>query len=212
MNPRVWDEVGLELRDVHVQCAIEAQGGGQRRDDLRQQSVQVGVRGPLNVKIAAADVIEGLVVVHDRDVGVLQQGVHAEDRVVGLHNRGGDLRARPDGEGELRLLAVVHGQALQHQAAQSRARTTSAGVVDHEPLQARAVVGQLADPVQDQVHDLLAYRVMAARKVVGRVLFSRDELLGMEELAVRARANLIDYRRLQVHEDAPRHVLAGARL
>ena len=40
--------------------------------------------------------------------------------------------------------------------------------------------------------------VVAARVVVGRVLLARDDLLGVEELAVRARADLVADRRLEV--------------
>jgi hypothetical protein len=85
--------------------------------------------------------------------------------------------------------------------------------VEHEEaLQARAVVGQLADAVEHQVHQLLADGVVAARVVVGRVLLARDDLLGVVQLAVRARAHLIAHRRLQVHVHRARHVLARARL
>merc|ERR1719460_1789635 len=59
---------------------------------------------------------------------------------------------------------------------------------------------------------LLADRVVAARIVVGRVLLARDQLLRVVELAVGARADLIDDRRLEVDEDRARHVLARARL
>ena len=68
----------LELRDVHVQGSIEAKGRRQGGDDLGDQAVQVGVGGSLDVQVAAADVIERLVVVHDGHVRVLQQGVNAE--------------------------------------------------------------------------------------------------------------------------------------
>merc|ERR1711938_234390 len=48
--------------------------------------------------------------------------------------------------------------------------------------------------------------------VVGRVLLARDDLLGVEELAVRARADLVADRRLEVDVDRARDVLAGTRL
>lgn len=53
---------------------------------------------------------------------------------------------------------------------------------------------------------------MAARIVVGRILLSTDQQLGVEELAVLARPNLVDGRRIQVDEYRPRHVLAAAGL
>ena len=53
---------------------------------------------------------------------------------------------------------------------------------------------------------------MATGEVVGGILLAGDQLLRMEQLTVRTRADLIDHRRLQVDEDTSRHVLAGARL
>ena len=43
-----------------------------------------------------------------------------------------------------------------------------------------ALVSQLPDPIEDQVHELLADGVMTAGVVVRRVFLSRDQLLGME--------------------------------
>ena len=62
---------------------------------------------------------------------------------------------------------------------------------DEESLQPGALVGQLANAVQNQVDNLLADRVVAARVVVGRILFAGDQLLRVEQLAVRAGADLI---------------------
>ena len=86
----------------------------------------------------------------------LEERVHAEHGVVRLNARRGDLRARPHGERDLRLLAVVHREALQEQAAETRARAATASVEHHEALEARAVVSELAEAVQHQIHDLLA--------------------------------------------------------
>ena len=49
---------------------------------------------------------------------------------------------------------------------------------------------------------------MATGKVVSRILLPGDELLWMEELAVRASAHLIDDSGLKVNKDGPRHMLA----
>jgi hypothetical protein len=73
----VWHQVGLELGDINVQGTIESQGSGQRRDDLGDQSVQVGVRRTFNVQVSAADIVQGFIIVHDRDVGVFQERVNA---------------------------------------------------------------------------------------------------------------------------------------
>ena len=62
---------------------------------------------------------------------------------------------------------------------------------DEEPLETRALVGQLADAVQHEVHDFLPDRVVPTCVVVRSILLAGDQLLRMEQLAVGARANLV---------------------
>ena len=109
VDARVRHEVGLELGDVHVERAVEAERRGERRDDLPDETVEVGVRGALDIEGAAADVVDRLVVEHDRDVGVLEERVRGQHGVVGLNHRGGHPGGGVDGEPELGLLAVIHG-------------------------------------------------------------------------------------------------------
>jgi len=114
----------------------------------------------------------------------------------------------PHREAQLGLPTIVYGEALKQQAAEARAGATANRVVDEEALQPRAVVRQLPDAVQAQIHNLLPDRVVPARKVVRGVLLTGDELLGMEELTVGARADLVNQGWLQVDEDTPGNVLA----
>lgn len=51
---------------------------------------------------------------------------------------------------------------------------------------------------------------MAAGKVVGGVLFAADELLGVEQLAVGPRPDLVDHGRLEIDEHGTGHMLSGA--
>lgn len=50
---------------------------------------------------------------------------------------------------------------------------------------------------------------MASRIVIGRILLAADQQLGVEELSVVARANLVDRAGIKVDEDGARHVLAA---
>jgi pheromone shutdown protein TraB len=56
VDARVRHQVGLELGQVDVQRAVEAERRGERRDDLADQTVQVGVRRALDVEVATAQV------------------------------------------------------------------------------------------------------------------------------------------------------------
>merc|ERR1719498_2171103 len=101
----------------------------------------------------------------------------AQDSVVWLHYSSGHLWASPDSEGKLALLAIVDRQSLQHEAAQTRASTTANSVEDHEALEASAVVGELADAVQNQINNLFSDGVVAAGKVVSGILLTSNQLL-----------------------------------
>ena len=92
---------------------------------LSDQSVQVLVVRSLDAEVAAADVVDGLVVDHEGAVGVLKGSVGSKDGVVGLDDRGGDLGSRVDTELELALLAVVDGQALHEESTETRTGTTT---------------------------------------------------------------------------------------
>ena len=67
----------------------------------------------------------------------------------------GNLRASPDSETQLGLLAIVDRETLQHEASKTTASTTTDSIVDHESLQASAVIGKLADAVEHQINNLL---------------------------------------------------------
>ena len=71
VNSWVWHQVGLELGNINVQGTIESKGGGQTGDDLGDQTVQVGVGWALDVQGSTADVVDGFVVKHDGNIGVL---------------------------------------------------------------------------------------------------------------------------------------------
>ena len=105
MNPWVGNQVCLELRQVNVERSVEPQRGGDRGDNLPDQPVQIRVRRPLDIQVASADVVDGLVVHHECTVGVLESGVGGEDGVVGLNHCSRHLGCRVDGKLQLRLLA-----------------------------------------------------------------------------------------------------------
>jgi len=75
MDSGVGHQVGLELSDIDVEGTVESEGGSQGGDDLSDESVQVGVGGSLDIEVSSADVINGFVVDHNSNIGVLEEGV-----------------------------------------------------------------------------------------------------------------------------------------
>jgi len=82
----VRHQVGLELSHIDVEGAVEPKRGSEGRDDLGDESVQVGVGRSLDVQVSSADVVDSLVVKHDGNISMFQKGVGGEDGVVRFNN------------------------------------------------------------------------------------------------------------------------------
>jgi len=94
VDPRVGHQVGLELGQVNIEGTVKAEGGSDGGHNLSDQPVEVGIGGPLDIQVSAADVIDGLIVNHERAIGVLQSGVGRQNRIVRFDNGRGNLTKR----------------------------------------------------------------------------------------------------------------------
>jgi hypothetical protein len=133
---------------------------------LSNNAVQVLVVGALKTEVSSADVIDSLVVDHERTVRVLKGGVGGKDGVVWLNNGGSSLRCGVNTELQLDLLAEVDGQTLHEKGTETRSSSTTEGVEDEETLETGAVIGNTANLVQDLVDQFLANSVVATGIVV----------------------------------------------
>ena len=212
MDTGVRDEVGLELSHINVKGTIESEGGSEGGDNLRDESVEVGVGGSLNIEVSSADIVDGLVVEHDGDIGVLEKGVSGQDGVVWLNNGGGDLRGWVDGETELGLLSVIDGKSLEEEGTKTGTGTTTDGVEDKESLETSALIGELSDSVEAEINNLLTDGVVTTGEVVSGIFLTGDELLWVEKLSVGASSDLIDDGGLEIEEDSAGDVLASTSL
>ena len=155
MDSWIWDQVGLEFSDIDVKGTIESEGGSEGGDNLSDESVQVGVGWSLDIKVSSADIIDGLVIEDNGDIGVLKKRVSGENGVVWLNNGGGDLWGWVDGETELGFLTVVDGKSLEEERSETRSSTSAGGMEYEETLKSSTVVRQLTDPVEDEVNNFL---------------------------------------------------------
>ncbi len=210
MDTRIGDQVGLEFSQVDVQSTIKTERGSDGRNDLTNQSVQVGVGRAFNVQVAATDVIDSLVVDHESAVGMFKGGMGSQDGVVWLYNGSGDLGGRVDGKFQFRFLAVVNRKTFHQQRGESGTSTSTERVEDEKSLKASALIGQLADAIQHKVDDFLANGVVTTSVVVGGVFLTGDQLLRVKQRAVGASTDLIDDGGFQVDKDSTGNMLARA--
>merc|ERR1719272_591279 len=168
-------------------------------------SVISTLRAPSNLREAVREEITWA-------TGVLKEGVSGEDGVVRLNDGGGDLGGGVDGESELGFLTVIDGESLEEERSETGSGTSTDGVEDEETLETSALIGELADSVEAEIDDLTSDGVMSSGEVVGGVLLSGDELLGVEQLSVGSGTDLIDDGGLEIEEDGSGDVLAGTSL
>lgn len=125
VDTRVGDQVSLELVEIDVQGAVEAEGGGDGADDLSNEAVKVAIRGSGNAEVTTANIVDSLIVDEESAVRVLNSAVSRENGVVRLDDGGGDGGSRVDGEFQLRLLTVLGSKALQEQSTETRTSTAT---------------------------------------------------------------------------------------
>jgi len=172
MDSWVWHQVGLELSNINVQSTIESEGGSEGGDDLSDESVQVGVGWSLDIEVSSADIVNGLVIKDNGNIGVLQKGVSGEHGVVWLDNGSGDLWGWVDGETELGFLTVINGKSLEEKGSESGTGSSTDGVEDEETLETSALIGKLSDSIEAEIDDFLTNGVMSSGEVVGSIFFS----------------------------------------
>jgi len=172
MDSWVWHQVGLELSDIDVEGTVKSQRGSQRGDNLSNESIQVGVGWSLNVQVSSADIVNGLVIKDDGDIGMLEKRVSGEDGVVWLNNGGGDLWGWVDSETELGFLTVINGKSLEEKGSKTGTGSSTDGVEDEETLETSALIGKLSDSVEAEINDFLTNGVMSSSEVVSSIFFS----------------------------------------
>ena len=85
---------------------------------------------------------------------MLQQRVRGQHGVVRLDDGRRDLRRRVDREAELGLLAVVDGESLEEEGAESGSSASTDSVEDDEALETSALISELSDSVEAEIDDL----------------------------------------------------------
>ena len=212
MDSWIWHQVSLEFGDINVKGTIESEGSGKGGDNLGNESVQVGVGWSLDIEVSSADIINGFVIDHDGNIGVLEEGVSGEDGVVWLNNGGGDLWGWIDGESELGFFTVIDGKSLEEERSETGTGSSTDGVEDEETLETSALIGKLSDSVEAEINDFLTNGVMSSGEVVGSIFFTGDELLWVEQLSVGSGSDLIDNGWFEIEEDGSWDVFTSTSL
>ena len=107
---------------------------------MTNQTIEIDVRWPLDVQIATADIIDGLIVYHEGAVRVFQGGVSGKNGVVWFHYSCSNLRCWVDGEFQFGFLSIVNRQTLHEQRRETRASSATKRMEDEKTLESCALV------------------------------------------------------------------------
>ena len=81
-----------------------------------------------------------------------------------------------------------------------------------ETLETSTGVSELANTIKNEINNLLSGRVVTTGVVVGSILLSVDNLLGMVEVLEGTGANLVTHSGLEIDIDGAGRVVSGRRL
>ena len=211
---KTWegDHVDGELAQITVELPREAQAGSDARHDCGDEMVEVAVRWVVELEGAHADVVERLVVNAEGLIGVLDELVDGESRIVRLNDGIRHLWRWDDGEGGHHAV----GELLADLADEKRSHTgTSAPaerVGDLKALEAVAALGLAADDIEDLVDELGTFGVVALGPVVAGTGLTEDEVVRAEELTEWAGTDSVHGAWLQVDEHGAWDILVAGSL
>ena len=75
VNSRIGDEIDLKFVHVDVEGSFKTERGGERRDNLGNETIEVFVGGFFHPKLVFANVIDGFIIEHKGHIGVFQEGM-----------------------------------------------------------------------------------------------------------------------------------------
>ncbi len=212
VDPRIWNQVVLELIEVYIEGTLESQRGCDRGHNLGNDPVEVGVCWPVHLEVSLAQLIDGLIVHQEGHVSELQAGVGGQDGIVGFDDGWGHLSSWIDDKLQLGLFGKVRHEAVHQQGCESRPSATSKSMEHNEALKynearvwkilsltlhvylkASALFSHGSDLVHCHSDLLLANGIVSSGIVVGSILLARDEGAGMEQVLVGAGLDLVNH-------------------
>lgn len=117
-------------------CLTVPQGSCDGRYHLRNKSVEVAITWTLDIKIPVANIVDGLIVNHERAVRVFDGEMCGQDGIVGFHHCCADPWSRVNCKLKLGFFPIVEGQPFHEQGREARSSATSKGVENEKSLKA----------------------------------------------------------------------------
>mmetsp|Transcript_23416 Transcript_23416/g.48171 ORF Transcript_23416/g.48171 Transcript_23416/m.48171 type:complete len:309 (+) Transcript_23416:590-1516(+) len=211
---QAWErhQVHSDLAQVAVQLSREAQAACDSTHGRRDQMVQVAVGWRRQLQRSEANVVERFVVQQEGLIGVLHELVKAQDGIVRLHHRVGDLGRRDHREGLHDAVGILFSHLGDEQSAHASAGAATERVAELKALEAVAAFRLLSHNVEHRVNEFCALSVVTLGPVVAGSCLSKDEVVGTEELTKRPGSDGVHGSWLKIHQDRAGNVASAGSL
>lgn len=194
-------QVDIELTEVGVELAWEAEAAGDTRHNQGDEVVQVTEGGAGELEGTEAYIIKGLVINAEDLISRLDQLVDGEGTVVGFNDSIGNLGRGDDGESGQDTVWILFTELGEHQGTHTGTGTTTEGVAELEALEAITGLSFFADGVENGIDEFSAFGIITLGPVVTSSGLTEDKVVGTEELAEWAGTDRIHGTGLEIDED-----------
>jgi len=196
-----WDKVDCEFSEVGVQLTRESEAARDAGHGSGDEVVKVAVRWGGELQSSEADIIQSFVV-NDHDfVGVFDELMDGESRIIWLNDGVGDLWRGEDGECAHHAVWVFLTDLGDQERSHTRPGSATKGVGDLESLKAVTALSLLTHDIKDRVNQFRALSVVAFGPVVSCSGLAEDEVVWSEKLSEWSSSDGVHGSWLEVHED-----------
>lgn len=145
----------------------------QRKATHMIEMLELGMR---DLHVSLTDIVQRLIVDREREIGVLNELVDGEHRVVRLDDSLRDLGRREDGVRRHHPIGELFPELRQQQTAQPSSRSASKRLEKLEPLKRVAALGLLADNLENRVDELCTFGIVYIASSVLCSMFPFDDV------------------------------------
>lgn len=183
VEARERDQVHVHLAKIAVQLTRETETSGDTRHNLRHQVVEVIITGLADLQRVLADVVKSIVIEANNTVGVFNQLVNRQGRIVRLNNGSRDLGRGHDGEGGEHAIRIFLTELGKKESSHTGTSTTTERVGQLESLELLASLSLTTDDFENRVDQLSTLSEVALGPGVTGTILTENKVVGTEHLA-----------------------------
>merc|ERR1719272_822913 len=206
VQARERDEVDCNLAEIAVQLTWKAEAACHAAHGCADEVVQVSVCGCCQLQCAKADVVKRFVVKQEALIGVCDELVEGQDRVVWLDDSVRNLWRWDHGECLHDTIWVLFADLGDEESAHACTGAATEGMAQLEALETVTSFSLLANDIEDGVDEFRSLGVMTLGPIVSCSGLAKDEIVRAEQLTEWTSTHTVHGAGLKVHKNRARNI------